>query len=104
MRRLVIIVALLLLGSCAAKVGDACEVNTDCGNGLSCDQAQPEGYCTASPCQTNECPDEAVCVDFKDGSSFCMLRCEKGGDCRDGYVCVDNYGDAPFCNGAPFLN
>lgn len=94
--------AVLIFG-CAPAVGDTCEVNTDCGRELVCDTSQPEGYCTRSPCEPGTCPSEGVCIAFDDGSHFCMKRCEKSDDCRDGYVCVDNFGDAPFCNSAPYL-
>ena len=103
MTRLTLIIALLTLVGCAAKVGDACETNTECGIELSCDLSQPDGYCTASPCQPNECPDESACIAFPDRSAFCMLRCEEDDDCRSGYVCVGNYGDVAFCNASPYL-
>ena len=93
----------LMAAGCAAQVGDACEPNNDCGRELSCDLSQTAGYCTVSPCAKNECPTEAVCIAFDDGTSHCMARCESTGDCRDEYVCVDNYGDAPFCNSHPYL-
>ena len=98
----VLCLAMFIFG-CAPKVGDECEVNTDCGIDLSCDTSQSGGYCTRAPCETGECPDGAVCIEFPDKSSFCMDFCEATSDCRADYVCVDNYGDAPFCNSAPFL-
>jgi len=93
----------LFVCGCAPKVGDECEVNTDCGIDLRCDASQPGGYCTLSPCEVNGCPKGSVCIEFSDNSSFCMDWCESSSDCRTNYVCVDNYGDAPFCNSAPFL-
>jgi hypothetical protein len=99
---LVLVFVIALLGGCAAKVGDACETSTDCGTQLSCETSQTDGYCTITPCEVNGCPDEAVCIVFPDDSTFCMARCDAAADCRDGYVCVDNFGDAPFCNNAPY--
>lgn len=98
MKRVVYAILLTLLAGCAAKVGDKCETNTDCGVELSCDLSQPDGYCTASPCQANECPEEAACITFNDQSTFCMARCDDDSDCRSGYVCVTDYGDVAFCN------
>ena len=92
----------LLAAGCAAQIGDACESSVDCGRGLQCDLSQPEGYCTATPCDVNDCPTEAACIRFLDDSTWCMARCEEDGDCRDGYVCVRNFGDTAFCNSQPF--
>ena len=91
-----------LLAACAPTVGDECQTNVDCGTELTCDASQPDGYCTLQGCNTNECPDEGVCIRFPDDSSYCMKRCDSSGDCRDDYICVKNYGDAPFCNAAEY--
>ena len=100
--KLVVAFAILtsgLLGlGCTAEVGDECSTNTDCGTELFCDSSMAGGYCTRTPCEPNECPEEAVCIRFDDNSTYCMRRCEADGDCRDGYVCVSNFGDAPFCS------
>lgn len=92
----------LSIYGCAAEVGDTCTTNTDCGAELFCDGSMAGGYCTRSPCAANECPEEAVCIQFDDNSTFCMKRCESDGDCRNEYVCVGNFGDAPFCNQAQY--
>ncbi len=94
---------LLVALGCTPLVGDECTTNADCGTALVCDSSQPAGYCTRSPCTPNSCPEEAVCIEFPDESTWCMARCESSGDCRDDYVCVDNYGDLPFCNPQPFV-
>ena len=97
--------ALLLLGlgqACAAQVGDSCGSNGDCGTNRICDTSLPGGYCTRTPCDVNGCPDEAVCITFEDGHSFCMKYCSNDGDCRGGdYACVQEFGDHPYC-GIPF--
>jgi hypothetical protein len=89
------------LPACAPTVGDACERKADCGTGLFCDLATPGGYCTQSPCREDECPPEAVCVDFGDESSWCMRKCGDGEGCREGLVCRKDVGSAPFCGVAP---
>ena len=93
-----ILVALLFFSACASEVGDPCEANIDCGTELSCDVSQTDGYCTQTPCEVNSCPEEAVCIEFQDKSTFCMRVCDNNDDCRDGYVCVEDFGDHPFCN------
>lgn len=92
----------LLLFGCAAEVGDECTTNTDCGTELFCDSSQVGGYCTRSPCSANECPEEAVCIQFDDNSTWCMKRCEGDGDCRSDYQCVADFGDSAFCSQVPY--
>ena len=96
MRALMLLLLASALG-CTPKVGDECTSNTDCGQELECDRAQPSGYCTQTPCEVNGCPTEAACIRFDDESTWCMLRCKSNGDCRDGYVCEKAFGDTPFC-------
>jgi hypothetical protein len=89
---------LVVLGlGCDRLIGDACVTGQECATGAICDTAAPGGYCTQTPCFTNGCPDEAVCVEFEDRTTYCMLRCEADGDCRDGYTCRDDVGPAKFC-------
>jgi len=106
------------LGGCTAVVGDACQIQTDCGQEMYCESSLPDGYCTVQDCESDGCPDEGVCVVFNqlyptasDGTaaeevaassaiSFCMKRCEGDVDCRDGYTCVEGHGPHPFCNDA----
>ncbi len=86
------------LAGCAAEIGDSCSSNADCGRGRICDRSMPGGYCTKTPCRVNECPDEAVCISYPDGSSYCMLHCRSDSDCRGGsYECVKDWGDHPYC-------
>jgi len=91
--------AVLFGGACTPKVGDGCARNADCGTQRICDTSMPGGYCTTTPCLRNDCADEAVCITFDDGQSYCMKHCGGNGDCRtgDGYTCIDDFGDFPFC-------
>ena len=99
-----LLLALVLGGGCAAQIGDSCSSNGDCGTNRICDTSLPGGYCTRAECEVNDCPDEAVCIAFEDGHSFCMKYCNDDGDCRGGeYVCVQDVGDHPYC-GLPFDN
>ena len=93
LRRLVWLVAAVLLAlvaGCAPKIGDKCTVSTDCsvtGDRL-CDSTQPSGYCTVFNCEPNACPDDSLCVAFKEPTcaapaqsvrftrTFCMATCE----------------------------
>ena len=89
----------MLLGTgCQAVVGDACEINADCGSEMFCERSMPEGYCTVKSCENRDCPDFGVCVSFDQDQSFCMRPCDVDTDCRDGYVCVSDFGPHPFCN------
>ena len=91
--------AALVLGTgCQAVVGDACEINTDCGTEMYCERSMPEGYCTVKSCEVIGCPDYGVCVSFDLDQSYCMDPCDVDTDCRDGYVCVTDFGPHPFCN------
>jgi hypothetical protein len=66
--RLVIVIALLLVGACGKQIGDACIVDSDCSpNGdricLS-GGTEVDGYCTVRGCDYNTCPEEAACIQF----------------------------------------
>ncbi len=91
MRRPILIVVPLLalaLADCGPSIGDECESSYSCGTGNSCDLSVPGGYCTQTPCRNRGCEDEdAVCIQFLNGESYCMLACGGSGDCRDGHVC-----------------
>jgi hypothetical protein len=102
--------ALLGAVACTPKIGDKCQVSTDCsvqGDRL-CDISQPDGYCTQLNCHSASCPpDEGSCVLFDSaipgcgfddrasplGSrvarSSCIANCTTNNDCRSGYVCAD---------------
>lgn len=101
LRITVILLALAPLAiGCGAQVGDECEVQTDCGAGLICEQSLPGGYCTLTDCERDGCPEEGVCIRFATNVSYCMLQCDSSDDCRDGYRCVDDFGSTAFCNDA----
>ena len=100
-----IVLALGALAGCTPSIGDKCVLSTDCsirGDRL-CDTSQIGGYCTVFNCNTNSCPDEAVCVLFhgsvqgcgyddravsRTARTFCMAKCTTNSDCRDGYECA----------------
>ena len=88
------------LAACTANVGDACEINTDCGRSMICERSLPEGYCTREKCEIVGCPSDGICIVFTEDLSYCMQPCEVDGDCRDGYSCALGFGGHPFCNDA----
>lgn len=106
---LVALAAVTLALGCKPKIGDDCQLSTDCaaaGDRL-CDITSPGGYCTIYNCEPGSCPeDESLCVQFgwqrsaladcadpqspsPYARSFCMATCKGDGDCRDGYACQD---------------
>ena len=104
-----LLLALGALGAfgCKPKIGEDCAISTDCslsGDRL-CDITQPGGYCTVFNCEPGQCPDEAACTAFSEGTcstssvstrlrrTFCMKTCEDDGDCRGGYRCLDTTKD-----------
>ena len=87
--RLVVLALAVNTAACAAGVGDACSVNSDCGSGRICDTSQPNGYCTVSNCVRNGCPGNAVCIEYADQVSYCMQRCGPFAFCRDGFSCIE---------------
>ncbi len=92
--------ALASASACANIVGDSCGDQTECGRQMFCELSLPGGYCTVRNCLDNGCPDEGVCIQFDDDTSYCMLACETNGDCRDDYRCVRDFGVHAFCNDA----
>lgn len=85
---------LLTLVACGPEIGDECTDSLDCAvDGTRfCDFTQPGGYCLIVGCRADECPEEAVCVQFGENEqarTFCMRHCNKNGDCRSNYVCAD---------------
>ncbi len=89
---LLLLVALagLTAGGCGTQIGDECQTDFACGAANICDLTAPEGYCTRTPCRNRGCEgDEAVCVQFQNGESYCMHGCASKGDCREGYACLE---------------
>lgn len=86
------------LWACGATVGDACEVDADCGQRLVCEHTLPGGYCTLSDCALRGCPEEGVCIHFDAHTSYCMRPCDTGDACRDEYLCVGDFGPHGFCS------
>ena len=94
MRRTAIPITLsLFLVACGPEIGDECETSLDCAVDGSrfCDFTQPDGYCLIVGCRADECPEEAVCVQFgrdEQARTFCLRHCGNDGDCRSGYRCA----------------
>ena len=86
-----------VFAGCSPQIGDACLTSQECGTSGLCDTSSPDGYCTATPCSTNSCPEEAACITFDNEQTFCMLRCESDEDCRSGYKCRSDRGPTNFC-------
>lgn len=106
---LVALVASVAAAGCQPKIGDDCQISTDCSASADrlCDITAPGGYCTVFNCEPGACPeDESLCVQFgaqrspieicQDAQSpspyartFCMGTCEDSSDCRAGYSCQD---------------
>ena len=99
----------LLLAACSAEIGDDCSFDADCSQNLdrNCDSSQPGGYCLIIGCAPDECPHEAVCVEYTTpcpigtsdescqrmlpnrGRTYCVKHCKSEGDCRSNYQCIE---------------
>ncbi len=108
-RMLIISITLYFAAGCAAEIGDDCDYDVDCSPNMdrNCDNSQPGGYCLTIGCSPDECPSEAVCVEFtppcpeyEDESkcrmiepnrerTYCMKHCKSNGSCRSNYTCVE---------------
>ena len=95
----ILLLSVACLMGCEAAVGDKCTTSNDCPAGTVCDTDSPGGYCLVANCDGDEdCPDEAVCVNFTDSLRYCLLKCKKNSDCRSGdYTCRNDIGDQSFC-------
>ena len=113
MRYVIIIVASLSLfpfvTGCIAEIGDECAGDVDCSQNMdrNCDTSQPGGYCLVVTCGPDECPEEAVCVEFTTpcpldmeeedcqliepnrGRRFCLRHCRRNSHCRGKYTCIE---------------
>lgn len=87
-RRVPLLLALLALSACQAKIGDACERSTDCSlrGERICDLSHRvndqgvitpsgEGECTIDGCGRDTCPDEAACIKVY-GTDFLAIACD----------------------------
>lgn len=92
-----LLTAAAFVGGCKPRIGDACSVSTDCSyNGTRiCDVASPGGYCTIQNCESDKCPDDALCVEWRyeyprTAVRYCMESCSSNKDCKDrqGYRCL----------------
>jgi hypothetical protein len=92
----VLVFASAFLTACPRRIGDGCATSTECSiNGdRFCDISALGGYCTMVGCDSNTCPDNALCIEFYSDSNrlvrrFCMAACNSDSDCRgQGYQCV----------------
>ncbi len=110
MKTLIIIAPVLVLfAGCAKEIGDACQYDVNCSPNMdrNCDRTQPGGYCLIIGCGPDECPGEAVCVEFTTpcpedmepdychliepnrGRTYCLRHCKSDGDCRKKYECLE---------------
>lgn len=89
-----------------APVGDACTMDGDCDQGLTClDPMGPgwnDGYCTQQFCDVtnNPCPSGSLCYNFPRLVSLCLVECPSGGSqstCRPGYYCLGPTGSPGVC-------
>ena len=74
-------------------VGEPCSTGADCLTGVCIPETRQDaglawtGGSCSQECSSVECPADAVCVAFEDGSRYCAPGCAEAADCRDGYVC-----------------
>ncbi len=87
----------LLALACGPEIGDECSSDAECGSGRICDLSSTDGYCTLGGCTANSCPENSVCVTFRNSESYCMAICDTDEDCRSGYVCDGVNGAHAFC-------
>jgi len=94
MNKFVLILTLLLslfLFSCSTTVGDSCQDEADCDQGLVCDVEFPGGYCLKQNCNiynSESCPDSAQCTYFAETEmTYCLAKCNENDDCRTNYEC-----------------
>ncbi|MFU8803832.1 MAG: hypothetical protein ACNA8W_08505 [Bradymonadaceae bacterium] len=89
---LLIAMVSLAVASCGGNdfdaVGAACALNSDCPGGRCLTGGKyPNGTCSYSCDNHNDCPSHAACID-RDGG-VCLPVCEHHRDCRGGYECDD---------------
>ena len=67
-------------GDCG--LGAACAADADCSGDLTCALTVQGGYCTRLDCGSNvDCPDGSRCVNWDEGTSFCLVECQQESDC-----------------------
>jgi hypothetical protein len=98
------LVALAFLSACGKKIGDSCQIPSDCSSDADriCDLSAPDGYCTIAGCDFATCPSEAVCVRFypgADDSSPCGAQTDCAFDeiCTVGNRCAQRSSEIRFC-------
>ncbi len=82
------------------KVGSRCSEPEDCVDGGFCLSEMmgfPEGYCTRSCVNDDNCDDTDRCVLITSHGSFCYKGCIMDGDCRENYLCQQSGPRAGTC-------
>jgi hypothetical protein len=84
-----LLLALALVSACGKKIGDSCQLPSDCSNDNSriCELNSPDGYCTIVGCDFGTCPSEAVCVRFYPGLDNAP-PCATQSDCAFDQICT----------------
>ncbi len=99
---LILLYLLLLLPlGCSKEIGDECSSSVECGQARLCDRASEGGYCTVTPCEPGNCPEDSLCVEFENELTYCMALCEGSDDCREGYFCDQENAVSGFCRQEP---
>jgi len=91
----------------APAVGEPCESDTSCDDGLTCgEEGESEGLCTVEQCASNGpgeehgCPDGSFCYVYDgDQGHDCAAICESDDDCQainPDLVCQDRTATEPF--------
>ena len=72
-------------------VGQPCQKESSCPDGLYCETQIPQGYCTRECVRSAQCPGSSLCVriTFANGLKVqrCVHTCLKTGDCRTDFTC-----------------
>ena len=95
---------LLPAGETPRSIGAACELNVQCSSRLCTPEVMRSGptgwkggYCTQR-CEDTTCADGATCLQFDEGTAWCVATCGSGSACREGYVCTrDENACLPDC-------
>ena len=110
------IVLASVANACSKHIGDQCAQNIECSLNAdrTCDTTQPNGYCTVVDCDPNQCPDNALCVEFDSNTPrlarrYCVESCANpndpqhrgDGNCGSGDVCLPVVPTCPADAGPP---
>lgn len=89
-----IIALTLTLGTLGCGVttsaGAACQLDSECQIGQTCNNTFPGGFCSKGCLQegsTDECPQGTICAQVTPGTRYCAVICTEQSHCRDFYSC-----------------